>query len=189
MRGLAPFPGFPVPSERRRTRFESLARSIVFQQLAWKAANSIWTRVRALTPGPGAPKPAEVLKLSESRLRGAGLSRAKLTALRDLAAKELEGDLKLRSMHRSADEEVVERLVCVRGIGPWTAQMFLLFHLGRLDVMPATDLGVQEGLRILDGLAERPEPRDVLERSRAWQPLCSVASWYLWRLVDAEPRS
>ncbi len=184
-RALPRFPGFPGPEQRRQSRYESLAREIVFQQLAYRAAQTIWERVVALTAGSHFPRSAELPTLSDDELRGAGLSRNKLLAIRDLAERCEDGRLRLRGIHTASDEEISARLVEVRGIGPWTAQMFLLFHLGRLDVMPTTDLGIQEGLRRLDGLAERPTPKAVFARSQPWAPLRSVASWYLWRLAGS----
>jgi 3-methyladenine DNA glycosylase/8-oxoguanine DNA glycosylase len=120
-------------------------------------------------------------------MRGAGLSRAKLTAVRDLADRAESGALRLQGLGRLPDDAILERLVQVRGIGPWTAQMFLMFKLGRLDVLPVGDLGVQEGLRILDGRKERPGPVEVEERGAVWAPLRSVATWIMWRLVDETP--
>jgi DNA-3-methyladenine glycosylase II len=185
MRNLPKFPGFPATDQPRLTRYQTLARAIVFQQLAYKAADTIHGRICALTPGPRFPTPVELPTLADEALRGAGLSRAKLAAVRDLAAHIGEGRLHLPSIHHHDDAEVVERLCAVRGIGVWTAQMFLIFHLGRLDVLPSGDLGVQEGLRILDGLEYRPTARQVEERGAVWSPLCSVAAWMLYRLVDA----
>ncbi len=185
MKKLAPFPGFPDAAQRgQRTHFHALARAIIYQQLAGAAAKTIHDRVVALTPGTRFPKPAELLALPEAQMRGAGLSRNKLAALRDLATRIESGALVLQSIARRDDDAVIEALTEVFGIGPWSAQMFLMFRLGRLDVMPATDLGVQEGLRRLDGLAERPTPAQVLARGEAWRPLRSVASWYMWRLTD-----
>ena len=184
MRRLPRYPGLPDAARRRRTHFESLARAIIYQQLAGKAAATIHGRVCALTPGSRLPKPEELLALPEARLRGAGLSRNKLAALYDLAERVADGRLRTRSLGRLPDEEVLARLVEVRGIGEWTAQMFLMFQLGRLDVLPTGDLGVQEGLRRLDGLPERPGPAALGERGAVWAPLRTVASWYLWRLAD-----
>lgn len=185
MKRLPPFPGFPGAGQRaQRTHFHALARAIVFQQLAGAAASTIHDRVVALTPGRHFPAPAELLALPDERLRGAGLSRNKVLALRDLAERVESGALDLARIARRGDDEVVEALTEVRGIGPWSAQMFLMMRLGRLDVLPTTDLGVQEGLRRLDGLAERPTPKQVLARAAPWRPLCSVASWYLWRLTE-----
>jgi len=125
-----------------------------------------------------------MLALTDDRLRGAGLSGNKAKALRDLATRIVSGELRLRRIGRHDDEEVIRLLTTVWGIGEWTAQMFLIFKLGRLDVMPSGDLGVQEGLRILDGLDERPSPDTLLGRAEVWRPLRSVAAWYLWRLTD-----
>ena len=170
-----------------RTHFHSLARSIIYQQLAGKAAQTIHDRVAALGARKPFPTAAELLEIPEERMRGAGLSRNKLAALRDLAEHVESGRLRLAAIGRMEDEAIVERLIEVRGVGRWTAEMFLMFRLGRLDVMPATDLGVREGLRRLDALAERPLPATVLERAEAWRPLCSVASWVLWRLAEEKP--
>jgi 3-methyladenine DNA glycosylase/8-oxoguanine DNA glycosylase len=182
---VGPYPGFPQRSDRRgRTHYESLARAIVYQQLAGRAAATIHGRVCALSPRGRFPRPDELLALPERRLRAAGLSRNKLAALQDLASRIVERRLPLASLGRRPDEEVIERLVEVRGIGTWSAQMFLIFRLGRLDVMPADDLGVREGLRRLDGLDERPTPAAVRERAACWAPLRSVAAWTLWRVAD-----
>jgi len=182
MRRVPPFPGFPAGAAHD-SHFHALARAIVYQQLAGKAAATIHGRVKRLSAGSRFPRPDELLALPEGDLRGAGVSQAKTLALRDLATKALDGTLRLRSIGRLTDDDVVERLIQVRGIGVWSAQMFLLFRLGRLDVLPATDLGVQEGLRVLDGLDERPGPAEVEARAAPWHPLCSVASWVLWRLA------
>ncbi len=183
MNGLPPFPDFPV-GQLRGPHFHALARSIIYQQLATAAAAAIYGRVRSLTPGPRFPAPEQVLALADEELRGAGLSGNKARALKDLAEKTVTGELGLRSIGRFADAEVIRRLTAVWGIGEWTAQMFLIFKLGRPDVMPAGDLGVREGLRILDGLDERPEPEVLMARSGVWRPLRSVAAWFLWRLAD-----
>ncbi len=186
MRRVAPFPGFPEPARARGTHYETLARAIVFQQLATRAAETIHARVCALTPGRGFPTAEEIARLPDAALRGAGLSAAKLAAVRDLAARCADGRLRLAGIARREDEHIVEHLVEVRGIGVWSAQMFLLFRLGRLDVLAPGDLGLQEGLRILDGLAERPGPKELAARGEAWAPLRSVASWTLWRIVEHE---
>ena len=182
---LPPFPGFPDRrNERQRTHWTSLASAIVYQQLHGKAAATIFGRVCGLTRGPGFPSPAEILELPERSLRGAGLSANKLLALQDLARRIEDGRLPLARLSRLREEALVERLTEVRGIGPWSAQMFLMFRLGRLDVMAETDFGVVEGLRLLDGLAERPTPREALARAEAWRPLRSVGCWAMWRLVE-----
>ena len=181
---LPPFPDIPVKSFRG-PHFHVLARSIIYQQLATKAAATIYRRVKELSPGPRFPTPEHMLALSDERLRGAGLSGNKTKAVRDLATRIVNGDLRLRGIGRCDDEEIIRRLTTVWGIGEWTAQMFLIFKLGRLDVMPAGDLGVQKGLRVLDGLDARPSPDKLLDRAEVWRPLCSVAAWFLWRLSDA----
>lgn len=184
MSSLPKFPGFPCSESPRRTRYEGLARAIVFQQLAYKAADTIHGRVCTLTPGARFPKPQQLLDLSEESLRRAGLSAAKFAAVRDLASHIQDGRLHLASIHHHEDDRIIELLTAVRGIGAWTAQMFLIFHLGRLNVLPSGDLGVQEGLRILDGLDKRPTPKEVEARGAVWAPLSSVASWMMYRLVD-----
>lgn len=185
MKRLPRFPGFPdSAANARKTHFASLAGSIVYQQLAGKAAATIHGRACALTPGSGFPKPVDWLALDDQLVRGAGLSAAKARAIRDLAERTLDGRLNLRQAKQLSNAELIERLVAVRGIGVWSAQMFLMFKLGRLDVLPIGDLGVQEGLRLLDELDERPKPKQLEARGEVWQPLASVAAWYMWRLTD-----
>lgn len=179
-----PFPGFPVGILAEMSEFTVLARSIIYQQLANAAATTIYGRVEALGDGDGFPGPTTLLALPEEDLRGAGLSRNKTKAILDLAAKVESGELDLDALPNLPDEEVVERLTSVWGIGEWTAQMHLIFKLGRLDIMPTGDLGIREGVKVLDGLDERPTPSEVLARSEPWKPLRSVASWYLWRSLE-----
>lgn len=183
MRAVPAFPGFPGAEQARLSNWAYLARSIVYQQLSGRAAATIWGRVERLG-GPRFPRAPVLLALPDEALRAAGLSRSKVAALRSLAEHVESGELRLVGLSRLPDEAVIEQLVRVRGIGTWTAQMFLLFKLGRLDVLPTTDLGVQEGLRRLDGLSERPRPDEVLERAAPWRPLASVAAWVLWRLTE-----
>jgi 3-methyladenine DNA glycosylase/8-oxoguanine DNA glycosylase len=181
------FPGFPSAEQRSyQSHFHALASAIVYQQLAVKAARTIYDRVRRLTPGTRFPTAAQLGALSDDELRGAGLSRNKLAALRDLSRRVASGELRLAALARRSDEEIIEELVQVRGIGRWSAQMFLIFRLGRLDVLPDGDLAVREGLRRLDGLDARPTPGETLERGEVWRPLRSVASWVLWRLAVPE---
>ncbi len=183
MKSLPPFPDLPV--KPRLPYFHTLARIIIYQQLATGAARTIHNRVKALSPNPRRfPTAKEILGLPEESLRGAGLSRSKLKAIRSLAERTESGNLRLRSLSALPDQEVVEQLTAVWGIGEWSAQMFLLFHLGRLDVFAPGDLGLLEGMRILDGLDERPTQAEALERAEVWAPLRSVASWFLWRLKD-----
>jgi DNA-3-methyladenine glycosylase II len=184
LKRLGPFPGFPEVPKKRQTHFESLTRAIVFQQLAYKAADTIYHRACALTPGPRFPLAEEVRTLDFEVMRGAGLSRAKALALKDLSEHVLDGRLKLRSLGRYSDAHIIEQLTAVRGIGAWTAQMFLMFKLGRLDVFPINDLGVQEGARILDKKKQRPTAKELAARGAVWTPLSSVAAWLMWRLAD-----
>ena len=183
MRRLPAFPGF---GNRRSadSHFHSLARTIIYQQLAGNAAATIHDRVRRLTPGSRFPCAEDIHRLSAKRLQAAGLSKGKQKALKDLALRVLEGQLNLRSIRRLDDEDIISTLTEVHGIGVWSAEMFLIFRLGRLDVLPAGDLGVQEGLRLLDNLDERPTPSHLAARGECWRPLRSVASWMLYRLVD-----
>ena len=181
---LRPYPGFPDGPLVEGSHFQALARSVLFQQLAGAAAKTIYARACALTPGPAFPTAAECLALPDERFREAGLSAAKTRAVKDLAAKSEDGSVRLDDVARMTDDEIVSMLSSVWGIGEWTAQMFLIFRLGRLDVMPAGDLGVREGARRLDGLKERPSPAAVLERAQVWRPLRSVATWVLYRLCD-----
>lgn len=179
-----PFPGFPAGPLVEMSHFNTLARAIIYQQLATAAAKTIYGRVEALGDSGGFPGPTELLAIREQDLRAAGLSRNKAKAIRDLAGRVDAGELDLEALDDLSDREVVERLTTVWGIGEWTAQMHLIFKLGRLDVMPAGDLGIREGVRVLDDLEERPTRGEVLERAEPWRPLRSVASWTLWRLLE-----
>jgi DNA-3-methyladenine glycosylase II len=169
--------GEPVLPRRNRTAFEALARSIVFQQLAGAAARTIWQRVLAATGTPLSP--IGLSQRTDDELRACGLSAAKLRALRDLSSRA--AGLRLSSIYRAGDDEVIERLTSVRGIGRWTAEMFLIFHLRRLDVWPAGDLGVREGYRRVFGLDERPGEKQLVLLGEQFRPFRSVATWYLWR--------
>jgi DNA-3-methyladenine glycosylase II len=168
------------------SHFNAIARAIVYQQLSGKAAATIYGRFAALFPRR-APTPPALLALSDEALRAAGLSRQKLAYLRDLAAHASDGRLPLRRIDRLADEEVLEALTAVKGVGVWTAQMFLLFRLGRPNVLPDTDLGIQKAVQRAYALRSLPSPAKVRQIGEPWQPYCSVASWYLWRSLDALP--
>jgi 3-methyladenine DNA glycosylase/8-oxoguanine DNA glycosylase len=165
------------------THFGAVARAIVYQQLSGKAAGTIHRRFEELYGGR-APTAEELLATPEERLRGVGLSRQKTSYLKDLAARVAAGEVPIESLDAMADDEVVETLVRVKGVGRWTAQMFLMFRLGRPDVLPDLDLGVQKGLQLAHGLKTLPKPRDVTRLGEAWAPYRSIASWYLWRLLD-----
>jgi DNA-3-methyladenine glycosylase II len=171
---------------RRRaggTHFDALLRSIVYQQLSGKAARTILDRVLALYAGRY-PRPAQLLQTPDDALRGAGLSRQKLAYLRDLATKVDTAEVPLARIGRLADEEVIAHLTRVNGIGRWTAQMFLMFRLGRPDVLPELDLGIQNAIQRAYGLPERPGPADVLRIGAAWRPYATIACWYLWRSLE-----
>lgn len=187
MRRLPPFPGVPDRRDpRRRTHFTTLASAICWQMISVRAAQAIWARLIALTPGPRLPRPDEIAALGEQRLRTTGLSRAKARSLLDLAERVVDGRLALRRLGRLDDDAVVRELCRVCGIGPWSAQIFLMFRLGRLDVMPSTDLGIRQGLALLDRRTERPSPAEVLARTERWSPRRTAGAWYLWRLVHRE---
>lgn len=165
--------------------FLSLLRAITYQQLSWKAAGTIHGRVVALFPAEHGPHPELLLGLPETALRGAGLSRNKVLAIRDLAAKALDGTVpETRHLRGLPDEEIIERLTQVRGIGRWTVEMFLISTLGRPDVLPVTDLGIRKGLQRTYGMKRLPAYSTVERAGRAWSPYRSVASWYLWRMAD-----
>ncbi len=168
--------------------FAALARSIVSQQISTKAARAILARLEeALAPQPLVAE--AVLALSEDQLRGAGLSAAKTRYLRDLAEKVETRALPLENLYAMSDEEVIEHLLPVKGIGRWTAQMFLIFSLGRLDVLPVDDLGLRLGVQEQYALPEPPGKVDLTTLAEPWQPYRSVATWYFWRSRGFVPQS
>ena len=172
----------------RHTPFEELLEAIVYQQLSGKAAATIYGRVRALFPSRRALAPASVLDATDEALRGAGLSRNKMAAARDLAAKTLEGIVPTAAaLRRMPDDEIVARLTAVRGVGRWTVEMLLIFRLGRPDVLPVHDLGIQKGFRITYRTRQHPKPDRIERYCERWRPFRSVASWYLWRATDPVP--
>ena len=174
----------PRPSQ---SLFASLARAIVYQQLSGQAAATILSRVVALFAPKRFPTPADLLAMAPERLRAAGLSAAKTAALRDLAAKTLDGTVPpMARVRRMADDEIVMQLTQVRGIGRWTVEMLLMFGLGRPDVLPLGDLGVRKGYAVTFGIRELPEPEVIARRAERWRPYRSVASWYLWRALELE---
>src|SRR5437588_2000346 len=166
--------------------FDALAESIAYQQLSGKAAATIFGRVRALYPRRKWLDPQAVLNTPDEKLRAAGLSRSKVAALKDLAAKTLDGTVPTRrALLRMTDEEIIERLTKVRGIGRWTVEMLLLFDLGRLDVWPVADYGVQKGFAKTFGRRKLPTPKQFQKIGEKWRPYRSVAAWYFWRALDA----
>lgn len=166
--------------------FDSLAESIAYQQLSGKAAATIFGRVRALFPKRKWLDPKSVLATSDETFRSCGLSRSKTASLKDLARKTLDGTVPSgRTLVRMSDEEIIERLTAVRGIGRWTVEMLLLFDLGRLDIWPVTDYGVQKGFAKTFGRRKLPTPKQFHKIGEKWRPYRSVAAWYFWRALDA----
>jgi 3-methyladenine DNA glycosylase/8-oxoguanine DNA glycosylase len=163
-------------------RFEALAQAVAYQQLAGKAAASIWARVRALSDG--AFDAETVLALPNEALRGAGLSQAKADAIRDVARLVVSDEIRLDRVGRMPDDEVVAMLTQAKGIGPWTAHMFLMFDLHRIDVWPTGDYGVRVGFGRAFGLRELPSPRQLDELGEPFRPYRSVVAWYCWRAAD-----
>jgi DNA-3-methyladenine glycosylase II len=167
--------------KERRDHFGALARSIAYQQLAGKAAAAIHGRFEAIFDGH--PTPEAVLATPVDQLRGAGLSAAKTASILDLATKVESGEVPLDGIERLSDDEIVDRLSSVRGIGRWTAEMFLMFQLGRLDVWPIDDLGVRAGYAAAYRLKEMPKPKELGVLGEAFRPYRSVAAWYMWQAI------
>jgi DNA-3-methyladenine glycosylase II len=166
--------------------FDALAESIAYQQLSGKAAATIFGRVRALYPKRKWLDPEKLLATPDEKLRAAGLSRAKTAALKDLAAKTIDGTVPVgRTLIRMSDDEIIARLTTVRGIGRWTVEMLLLFDLGRPDVWPVDDYGVRKGFAKTFGKRKLPTPKQLMKLGEKWRPYRSVAAWYFWRALDA----
>jgi DNA-3-methyladenine glycosylase II len=165
------------------THFGAVVRSIVYQQLSGSAAATIHGRVLGLFDGRE-PTPRALLKLDDTVLRGAGLSGQKTAYVKDLASHAASRRFPLERLHEFGDDEVIATLTAVKGVGRWTAQMFLMFRLGRADVLPDLDLGIQKGIQRAYGLRRLPTPPQVLKRGAPWAPYRTIASWYLWRLLD-----
>ncbi len=172
--------------ERPADAYGALLRAIVGQQLSTKAARTIYGRVIEIFGGR-TPSPEELLEASEKDLRGAGLSGRKVEYVRDLASHVIAGELEVDRLDRLPDEEVIEEIVAVRGLGQWTAEMFLLFHLERPDVLSGGDLGIRKAVQVEYGLEEMPPPAQVLEIGESWRPHRSLASLYLWESLAATP--
>jgi DNA-3-methyladenine glycosylase II len=178
----------PCTLELSADPFTALVASIISQQISGKAAVTIFSRLQqALKPRRLTPQ--AILDADEELLRGAGLSTGKRLSLRDLADKTQRRAVDLRRLHQLSDEEVIEQLLPVRGIGCWTAQMFLIFTLGRLDVLPVADLGLRAGVQRHYQLADLPAPDRLEELARPWQPYRSIATWYIWRSSGPVPQS
>jgi DNA-3-methyladenine glycosylase II len=178
----------PCTLKPRRDAFRVLCSSIVSQQISTKAAASISRRVRALC-GPGGIRPHTLADVSDDQLRAAGLSRSKLLSMRSLQQFFLDSPGLTRRLRRMPDEEVIEALIPVRGVGVWTAQMFLIFCMGRPDVLPTADYGVQAGVRDIFGLPELPKAKVLEELAEPWRPHRTAASWYFWRSRGFVPQS
>jgi DNA-3-methyladenine glycosylase II len=171
---------------QKRSPYEALVSAVAHQQLHANAAEAILRRFKALFPGSRFPKPGQVLDANDIELRGCGFSSGKMLAIRDIAAKTLCGQIPSRAVAAKLDDdELIARLVEVRGVGRWTVEMLLIFTLGRPDVFPADDFGVRSGWRVLRKLDELPKPKDFRAYAARWRPHRTLAAWYLWRAADA----
>jgi len=170
---------------KRRSPFEALVQSVTYQQLNGTAAAIIFGRVKALYPGRRFPTPEDLLATPDESLRAAGLSRAKIAAIKDIAAKTLAGIVPTsRAIARMENEAIIAQLTTIRGVGPWTVEMLLMFKLGRPDVLPVTDYGVRKGFALTYKLDDLPTPVALLAHGEKWRPYRSIAAWYLWRALD-----
>src|SRR6266481_6891071 len=176
---------FEPEIDHTQSPYQALMEAIAYQSISGKAAATIYARIKALSANGGPPTPQEMLQLKTKVLRKAGLSGAKILAMKDLAQKTLDG---IVPTHEEAmelsDDELVERLISVRGIGAWTVEMFLIFRLGRPDVLPIHDLGVKKGWSVAYGKKHMPKPKELLEFGKRWRPYRTVASWYMWRAFE-----
>jgi DNA-3-methyladenine glycosylase II len=176
----------PLAPRRGVQPYHALVKAVAYQQLNGTAAETIFRRFLEQFPETKFPRPEHVVAAPDEKLRRAGLSRAKTAAIKDIAAKTIDGVVPTRrAIAKMSDAEIVEQLTTIRGVGPWTVEMLLMFTLGRPDVLPATDYGVRSGFALVYGLKELPAPKDVLAHGERWRPYRSVASWYFWRALDA----
>jgi DNA-3-methyladenine glycosylase II len=173
-----------LASAQRADHFSALVRAITGQQLSTKAASTIYARLAALMPG--GVSPASLSTLSDEQMRAVGMSRQKVAYFRDLCDKALSGVVALDSLESMTDDEVIATLTKVKGIGRWSAEMFLMFRLHRPDVLPVDDLGIVNAVKNVYGLRKRPTADRIRKIGEAWRPYRSVASWYLWRSLDNE---
>ncbi len=172
-----------IVSNEDREPHEALMRAIAYQQLAVRAADTIVGRMLALYPDVHFPSPAQLLETDDATLRGCGFSFRKIATLKTIAEGALSGLVPTRAQAETmSDEELIDRLVSLKGIGRWTVEMFLMFTLGRRDVLPVDDFGVREGYRLLKSLDSQPTPKALREIGLPWAPYRTVASWYLWRV-------
>ncbi len=175
----------PCRMAYREPKFEALARSIVFQQLSTKAASTIYGRLAEACGGVVSPEAIRNLTVGE--MRRAGLSKQKIGYIRDLADHALDGKLDFERLPSMSDEEVIVALTDIKGIGVWTAHMFLMFALRRPNVLPVGDLGIQSAIKRAYGKRSMPKPKDIEKIAKTWHPYCSVAAWYLWRSLESVP--
>ncbi len=173
---------------REANAWKVLSNSIISQQISVHAARAIRQRFAAIVPECSHPLPSDVLSASDETLRAVGLSANKVLSLRDLARHFEEGKIKPRRFAKMDEEEIIQTLIPVRGIGRWTAEMFLIFSLNRMDILAVDDQGLRNAMKNLYGLAEGPKPDLMRELAQPWQPYRSVASWYLWRSLDNVPK-
>jgi DNA-3-methyladenine glycosylase II len=176
---------FQTEMDATQSPYEALMESIAYQSISGKAAATIFARVKALGSDGRAPSPEQMLKLRAPALRKAGLSGAKVLAMKDLARKTIDGIVPTREQAETmSDAELIERLDSVRGIGAWTVEMFLIFNLGRPDVLPIHDLGVKKGWSVTYGKKHMPKPKELLAFGERWRPYRTIASWYMWRAFE-----
>jgi len=176
---------FQIDAEDGQSPYEVLMEAIAYQSISGKAAETIFGRIKALGENGRPPAPEKMLKIPAQKLRKAGLSGAKVLAMKDLAKKTIQGIVPTHDQAlKLSDEELVERLVSVRGIGAWTVEMFLIFRLGRPDVLPIHDLGVKKGWSVAYGKKHMPKPQELLKFGERWRPYRTVASWYMWRAFE-----
>ena len=172
---------------RKNSPYEALVAAVAHQQLNGKAAASILRRFKALFPGVRFPKPHQIIAAKDRTLRSAGFSFGKIRAIRDIAEKTRSGLVPTRAAAmKLSDDELIERLIQVHGVGRWTVEMLLIFTLGRKDVFPSDDFGVRNGFRVVMKLDDMPKPRALREHAVRWTPYRTLAAWYLWRAADAE---
>jgi DNA-3-methyladenine glycosylase II len=172
--------------EKRRSPFQSLVMAVAHQQLNGTAANTILTRFKKLFPDRKFPKPEDLANVTDAQIRAAGFSFSKIRAIRDIAAKTLDGTIpSSRQIEKLSDEEIIARLTAARGVGRWTVEMLLIFQLGRTDVLPVDDFGVRSGFRIAYKKREMPKPKALLAFGQKWRPHGTTAAWYLWCAADA----
>lgn len=171
--------------EPRRSPFQSLVQAVAHQQLNGTAANTILTRFKKLFPGRRFPRPDDLARVTDEQIRACGFSFAKIKSIRDIAEKTLSGVVPTsREIVKLSDDEIIERLTEVRGVGRWTVEMLLIFQLGRPDVLPVDDFGVRTGFRRAYRKRELPRPKDLLKFGERWRPHGTTAAWYLWRAAD-----